>query len=158
MSYEYNTNGLGVNAHYGTRAVDESKGSLNPGSGPVETAEWVFDYNNLPDASASNLDLAIPAYAKIVSAKIEVLTAFAGGTSLAVGLQDSAGTEIDDDGFLTAAQLATANIDARGDFVVGTGALVGVGIGAAAGELVVTAVGTFTAGKARVLVEFIKEA
>lgn len=155
MGFESNT-GLGVQAHYGVRTTNQKFGGQVPNS-IIKTVQWTFDYNDLPTGASNNLGYSIPAYSKILSARFEVLTAFAGGTSYAVGLEQAGGTDIDADGLLTDATLPTASINARGAIVLGTGALIGASIGAAAGELMVTATGTYTAGQARVVVEYITE-
>ena len=148
----------GVLNSYGPRVTDQSFGGHANTDNNVKTAVWQFTYDNLPDAAAHNLGLSIPAGSTIVSAKLLVVTAFAGGTSYTVGLEDSAGAAIDADGLLTAAQLATASLTPAGKLITGTGALVGTTIGASAGELAVVATGTFTAAEAQVIVEYITPA
>jgi hypothetical protein len=147
----------GVAVQYGPRNTLGKYGRKGVEDGVVKSAEWVFDYNDLPEPSEGGLEFVLPAYAKIVSAKFETLVAFAGGTSLNAGLQKSDGTEIDDDGLFTTTNLAVANVNARGKTVAGSGALVGGSVGADAGELVVEATGTFTAGKGRIIVQYVVE-
>lgn len=150
----------GVQKHYGVRATNQKYGG-NTSADLIKTAVWTFKYNDLPDAATNSLGMSIPAYAKIISARFEVLTGFTSTsttTDLDVGLQTSAGTEIDNDGLVTAAQATQTVIATRGNFVTGTGALVGASIGATAGELVVTpTVDDLTAGEARVIVQYITE-
>jgi hypothetical protein len=147
----------GVQNHYGVRVTNLKSGGRIEQS-VLKQLEYVFNFNDLPTGTLTNLDAVIPAFSKIVSAKLEVLTAFAGGTSYVVGLNNaSTGVAVDADGLLTAAQLPLANIDARGDFITGAGALVGVSVGAAAVDVAVVATGTFTAGKARLIVEYLPE-
>lgn len=159
MGFESNT-GLGVLNHYGPRDVNQKFGGETPDD-VIKTAVWTFDYNDLPAGGTNKLGMSIPAYAKILSARFEVLTGFTSSsttTDLDVGLEQADGTDIDLDGLLTAAQLTQTVIATRGNFVTGTGALVGASIGAAAGELVVTpTVADLTAGKARVIVQYIVE-
>lgn len=159
MGFESNT-GLGVLNHYGPRDVNQKFGGETPDD-VIKTAVWTFDYNDLPAGGTNKLGMSIPAYAKILSARFEVLTGFTSSsatTDLNVGLEQADGTDIDLDGLLTAAQLTETVIATRGNFVTGTGALVGASIGAAAGELVVTpSVADLTAGKARVIVQYIVE-
>lgn len=121
---------------------------------PVRTIEHYFKYDALPAASA-NLPVVIPAYSQIVDARLETRAAFTGGTSYTIGLQTTAGVEIDNDGLFTAANLPIANINAKGKWVVGSGALVGAGVGANGGQLVAAAAGTFTGGEARLIVRYI---
>lgn len=157
MSFE-NTAGIGVLNHYGPRVTDQSFGGHQNTVNHVKTAVWQFTYDNLPDGATDNLALSIPANSTIVSAKLRVVTAFAGGTSYAVGLETSADGVIDADGLLTDANLPLASLTPAGKLLTGTGALVGTTIGASAGELTVTATGTFTAGEAQVIVEYITPA
>jgi hypothetical protein len=118
----------------------------------VRTLERVFVYSALPAAN-SNLAADIPAYSQIVDARLETRVAFAGGTSYDIGLIQPGGGAIDPDGLFAATALAAIN--AKGKWVVGAGALVGAGIGAAGGQLVAAATGTFTAGEARLIVRYI---
>lgn len=159
MAFE-STSGLGVLNHYGPRDTNQKYGGKTPDD-LIKTAVWTFDYDQLPAGGTNKLGMSIPAYAKILSARFEVLTGFTSTsttTDLDVGLEQADGTDIDLDGFLTAAQLTQTVIATRGNFVTGTGALVGASIGAAAGELVVTpTVADLTAGKARVIVQYVVE-
>lgn len=163
MGFE-STSGLGVQNHYGVRTTNQKFGGQVPDD-IVKYAAWTFNYNDLPDAATNQLGLSIPAYAKILSAKLEIITGFTSTsttTDLTVGLQQSDGTEIDNDGLITAAQATQTVIATRGNFADGAsgtpGALIGASIGAAAGELVVTAsVADLTAGKGRVIVSYITE-
>ena len=159
MSFE-KTNGLGVQASYGPRTTNQKWGGKAPDD-VVKYATWTFTYNNLPAAGTDNLGVSLPAYSKILSARLEILTAFTSTsttTDLDIGLQTSAGVEIDNDGLITAAQATQTVIATRGNFVTGTGALVGASIGATAGELVVTpTVSDLLTGKARVIVSYITE-
>lgn len=149
----------GVTVHYGARSTEGKYGRTGVDNGVVKTAEWVFDYDELPDGEAHNLNVSIPANARIVSAKFEVLTAFTSTSTtsdLTVGLANSAGTAIDADGLLDATDLTQTVIANLGSLTTGTGALVGDTIGAVAGELVVApSVDDLLTGKARVLVEYI---
>lgn len=159
MGFE-NTAGIGVLNHYGPRDVNQKYGGQTSDE-IVKFASWTFDYNDLPAGGTNKLGMSLPAYAKILSARFEVLTGFTSTsttTDLDVGLEQADGTDIDLDGLLTAAQLTQTVIATRGNFVTGTGALVGASIGANAGELVVTpTVADLTAGKARVIVEYVVE-
>ena len=151
----------GVNVHYGARDVDQKYGGEISTKGVVKQAVWTFDYDDLPDASTSSNEIVIPAYAKIVSAKLEILTGFTSTsttTDLTIGLQQADGTEIDNDGLVTAANATQTTIATRGNLITGSGALVGTDIGAAAGELTVApSVDDLLTGKARVIVEYILE-
>jgi len=148
MAYE-NTAGINVLNHYGPRDTDASKGGQAKSTGQIKRAEWQFDYSDLPTYGSTNLQFAIPANATIVSSKWITGTAWAGGTSLNVGLYQSNGTVIDADGLDAAITPTTA-----GAVIDGNGALVGASIGANAGELTVAATGSYTAGTATVIVEY----
>lgn len=148
----------GVNNHYGPRATNSKFGGDLTGDGLTKIAVWQFSYNDLPDASTSKMEQVIPANAKIISARMEILTAFTSTsttTDLTVGLQTSAGTEIDNDGLITAANATQTTIGSAG-LITGTGALVGATIGTTAGELTVApSVDDLLTGEARVIVEYI---
>jgi hypothetical protein len=148
MAYE-NTAGINVLNHYGPRDTDASKGGQAKSTGQIKRAEWQFAYDDLPTYGSTNLQFAIPANATIVSSKWITGTAWAGGTSLNVGLYQGDGTVIDADGLDAAITPTTA-----GAVIDGNGALVGATIGANAGELTVAATGTYTAGTATVIVEY----
>lgn len=152
----------GVTKNFGTRETEGKYGSNHTRLDNIKLAKWVFDYDDLPDADTTNQGLSIPANSTIVSAKMRIVTAFTSTsttTDLTVGLQQSDGTEIDNDGLLTAAHLDQTTIAVVGalyDGSTGTpGALIGKTIGAAAGELVVTAsAADLLTGRAEVLVEY----
>ena len=148
MAYE-NTAGINVLNHYGPRGRDAKNGGQAKSTGQIKRAEWQFSYDDLPTYGATNLQFAIPANATIVSSKWITGTAWAGGTSLNVGLYQGNGTVIDADGLDAAITPTTA-----GAVIDGNGALVGASIGANAGELTVAATGTYTAGTATVIVEY----
>jgi len=144
-----NTAGINVVNHYGPRDTDASKGGQAKSTGQIKRAEWQFAYDDLPTYGSTNIEFAIPANATIISSKWITGTAWAGGTSLNVGLYQSNGTVIDADGLDAAITPTTA-----GAVIDGNGALVGATIGANAGELTVAATGTYTAGTATVIVEY----
>lgn len=153
-----NTAGRDVLAHYGVRTTDEKFGSLYTSKNEVKRAEWIFDYNDLPDAGATNLELSIPALATIVSAKLDIITAFTSTSTtsdLLIGLQQADGTEIDNDGLVAAAEATQTAIAIVGNLITGAGALIGLTVGAAAGELTIApSVDDLLTGKGRVIVEY----
>lgn len=148
-----------VAVHYGPRSTEGKYGRAGVGNELVKTAQWTFDYDDLPDAGATNLELSLPANASIVSAKLEILTGFTSTsttTDLTIGLQQSDGTEIDNDGLVAAAEATQTAIATAGNIITGAGALVGATIGSAAGELTVApTVDDLLTGKGRVIVEYI---
>ena len=142
-----------VGVFYGPRGVENKLPSVTNTLGTVRELVIDFDYNSLPSTDATDaLVLAIPANSLIESAVLTVKTAFAGGTSLDVGLSTTAGVAVDADGLIAAAALASLN--AAGKIVKGAGALVGASSGAAATQVTVAATGTFTAGKATLVVKY----
>lgn len=149
----------GVANHYGVRTTTGQYGAQENSDGVIKSAIWDFTYNTLPTPGTNNLQFVIPANATVVSARLIVDTPFTSTsttTDLTVGLQTSAGVEIDNDGLITAANATQTTIAVDGGVVTGSGALVGKGIGATAGELVVAGTDTdLTAGAGRVIVEYI---
>lgn len=144
-----------VGVYYGPRGFENKVPSKLNTDGSVSELVIDFDFNSLPSTDATDaLVLSIPANSKIESAVLFVKTAFAGGTSLAVGLSTTAGVAVDADGLITDANAPLANLNAAGKIVTGNGALVGVSSGAAATQVTVTATGTFTAGKATLVVKY----
>jgi hypothetical protein len=149
----------GVAVSYGTRETTGQYGAQQNSSDVIRKAIWDFAYNTLPDNGTNNLQFVIPANATIVSARLvidEAFTSTSTTTDLTVGLQTAAGVEIDNDGLVTAANATQTTIAVANSIITGSGALVGLGIGAVAGELVVipTANDLLT-GKGRVIVEYI---
>ena len=152
----------GVFQHYGVRTTDPQYGGLTDDD-IIKLATWTFDYNNLPTYGTSNLEMSIPANARIISAKLEIITGFTSTsttTDLDIGLYTSAGVAIDANGLITAAQATQTTIATAGNIIDGSsgtaGALINATIGATAGELVVTpTVADLTAGRGRVFVQYI---
>lgn len=140
--------------------VDAKDNNVPSKATKLKTEVYVCDfrYDDLPAASSTDEGrLVIPAKSFIVSARLEVLEAFAGGTSYNIGTEQADGTDIDVDGLFAA--LALASIDTVGKWAVGAGALVGaVSSLTLDSHLVAVATGTFTAGRARLIVEYIPSA
>lgn len=95
----------------------------------------------------------LPAGAVLESAKLIVTTAFAGGTNISLGFEEKDGTAIDADGIdaavATAALTANAVIDCDG-------ADIGTIVDASNdGYVALTKSGTFTAGKADLVLTYI---
>tara|TARA_R110000823_G_scaffold5450_2_gene21463 strand:+ start:274 stop:762 length:489 start_codon:yes stop_codon:yes gene_type:complete len=149
----------GVANHYGTRTTrNKYGGQESTKMGVVKSAEWHFTYDDLPAALNSNLPQVIPANASIVSATLyvdEAFTSTSTTTDLTVGLEQKDGTDIDIDGLLTAANATQTTIGTAGNVIAGTGALVGVSVGANPGQLIVdSSADDLLTGKARCVVEF----
>lgn len=158
MGFELD-NKRGVFNHYGRRTTNQKFGGQENSSTVIRRAQWDFDYNDLPAAGTSNLQFALPANCTIVSARLIIDTAFTSTsttTDLTVGLATSAGAEIDLDGLVTAVNADQTAIAVAGKVITGSGALVGLTIGANAGELVVTpSVADLLTGSGRVIVEYV---
>src|SRR5687768_563242 len=110
-----------VYTHFGPREIEQKFGGETDNS-VIKTVVWLFDYNSLPDASTNGLDYVIPANATIVSAKLQIVTAFTSTsttTDLTVGLQKADGTAIDDDGLITALQATQTEIATKGRLIDG---------------------------------------
>lgn len=151
--------------HYGPRKVDQHFGGQQNNE-VVKRVAWTFDYTMLGTlvgtdvvGSVQSLEYSIPANSTILTAGLQIITPWVSTSTtsdLEIGLEQADGTDIDLDGLLTAAQLTEATLAVAGSYIVGTGALVTKTIGTAAGELIVTpSVDDFTAGKARLFVEYI---
>lgn len=150
----YWTNDDGLKVGFGTRTPEDKIAGLTRTAGAVEQVVLDFDYDDLPVVGGSDTQvLSIPAGSQIVSSKLNVKTAAAGGTSYNIGLYQADGTVIDADGI--DAGVLTAALTA-GAWIENDGALVGASIGSAAGQIVVAATGTFTAGSYRLVIEYIK--
>jgi len=152
----------GVLNSYGVRTTNGKFGG-QVDDDVIKTASWVFNYNDLPVNGINNLGLSIPAYSKVLSARLEILTGFTSTsttTDLTIGLRSAAAVaeDMDDDGLVTAANATQTTIATRGNLITGTGALVGANSGTVAGELYVApTVADLLTGKARLVVQYIKE-
>lgn len=147
------TNEDGLVVQFGTRDAEDDRAGVTRTAG--ETKEYIVDftYDNLPVASTDGSYATIPANSLILSSRLFVTELFAGGTSYAIGMEERDGTDIDADGL--DAEILLAAIDADGDIVIGDGALVGATIGAEAGMPLIVATDTFTAGAARLIIEYV---
>ena len=159
MGFELDSKRAVLNS-YGVRTTNgKFGGQQSTKNGIIKSAIWDFSYSDLPSATASNLQQVIPANATIVSSKFYVdvaFTATGGATKLDIGLYTSANSAIDADGLNTQAQLTYAAIGIAGAVYTGAGALVGLTIGATAGEVVVTpTVADLITGKGRLVVEYV---
>lgn len=138
--------------HYGRRETESKFGSAHVIAHGKEVVEFTFDFDSLPVFDLDALALRLPVGMVPLRATLKVLVPFAGGTSLAVGLvQADDGTEIDADGLIVATALTS--IDAAGDYIVGGGSSLNANV-ALQSQVEVVAVGTFTAGKALLRVEY----
>lgn len=149
----------GVINHYGARKTNQKFGGVTSDVTGKRVARWLFNYDDLPDAAAHGLDHSIPIGSTILSARLRIITAFTSTsttTDLDIGLQRADGTEIDNDGLVTAANATQTTIAVAGSIITGSGALIGkVSDATYAGELVVTpTVADLLTGRAEVIVEY----
>lgn len=167
MGTWYNDDGLLV--RYGQDQARETQSLMAPPRTAGVLNHMVVDVNwdDLPGLTTdsnndgtknkfSGQDAFIPAGSMILRAWLVVEEAFAGGTSYDIGLYDEDGSAIDADGLVAAvtlAELSGSNTAHELD-----GALVGgtAHIGSSNGYLVVAETGTFTAGKAKLFIEYMQ--
>lgn len=160
-NYWENDDGLVVG--FGTRVSEGKRGGNVRTSGEKDQYVVEFSYDDLPEGGAlvdaDGSYVRLPDNALVLDAYLEVLEAFAGGTSYDIGLDEADGTAIDVDGLWD--DLVLADINAVGERSVArahggtnSGTLLDAAITDPA-VLIVTATGTFTAGRARVVVEYI---
>lgn len=154
----------GVENHYGPRSTDKKFGGVIPGKGLIKQGVWVFDYDDLPAASTTNdMVLTIPANSIILDAYFHVITAFAAGTSYDIDLVETDGTANGTGVDKMWDALAVAEIDAsevaaamKSSTHAGTnsGNIIGTKL-TTAGQLAVAETGVFTAGRGRIVVEYL---
>lgn len=125
------------------------------------TTTYTSDLNNDGTADGFNTgDIYLPAYSSVLRATLLVTEAAAGGTSITLGTYGLTGTAVSATSIITATEGAKANIDTKGARVYGAGALVSTtaetaSVGAADAYIGLTVSGTFTAGKGRIVIEYI---
>jgi hypothetical protein len=176
MAVEY-TGAGGVRKNYGPILSPATK--PDPAGQKESTYGNIVEvqYDNLPTSSAVDAVIhTFPAGACFIGAHLFVKETFLGGTAYDIGLVTTAGVAVDVDGLITPAQTAVANLVAnyvlagRGACVVegpdaaGTAHIDGDGVYVAAAtgpipsvasQLKITADGTFTAGRGRLVVRYI---
>ncbi|MBL4795791.1 MAG: hypothetical protein JKY50_00095 [Oleispira sp.] len=154
------TNEDGLQVQYGTQ--DEHLTGTTKDGKFTMVVDWSFD--DLPTFKAdlnnngtlngfSGADANIPQGAYITDAYVVVTTAFAGGTTYNMGFYEEDGSVIDVDGLDAA--VAVADMGA-GEVVRCNGALAGGTLSMAEnGYLVIAATGTYTAGVAKLYIEYV---
>ena len=163
-SYWNNDDGLAVS--FGPdKSVNKQHGGVVSSNGSSMILTYRFDYTDLPSFTTdinndgtlngfSLQDVGVPAGASVKEVILRVGTAWASGTSLAVGAYDIAGNALDADGYVTAAQGATSNLTI-GSVITGSGSDISENVSASlVGYTVVVAVGTFTTGDAVLTIEY----
>ena len=150
------TNSDGLVVGFGTNSPERNAAGRVERDGGQKEARVQFDLVNSTSGSSGAV-INVPAGSVVKHVYALVTEAAAGGTSLAFGDAGSTG------GWITAAQGATANltlnatIDGGGAYAIGgTDATAShlPKVYAAATDLYFTLVGTFTAGKVTVVVEY----
>lgn len=150
------TNSDGLTRRYGNPEQRQAGGK--PTMGVRKELVYVVNYDDLPGPEAgtafSDAQPLIPAGSVIESAKLVVGTAFAGGTSLTIGTFEKDGSTIDADGIDAA--IATAALTA-GAVIACDGALAADAVASASLNSYVkaTTAGSFTAGKAKLVITYI---
>lgn len=158
----YWTNNDGLVVGFGTRTSEDLRGGHTEMDGVVEEMIVEFNYDDLPNGSTDGSYGTIPANAIPIDAYFETLTGFTGGTSYDIDLVDSAGTAIGIGTDKLWDLLAIADINTVGKrSVASTHAGINSGNAldvalASAGMLKVTGAGTFTAGKGRVVIRYVR--
>lgn len=105
-------------------------------------------------------DFYLPANSSVIRATLVVTTAATGGTSFTLGTYGIAGGAIAATGLITATEGVLANVDTIGKRTYGAGSLVSAsvgtaGVGTADAYITMAVVGTFTAGKGFIYIDYI---
>lgn len=162
-----NEDGLQVPFGQGQARETQSLMGKTANNGPYGYLIVDINFDDLPSFTAdlnndgtnngfSDQDAYIPAGAYITKATIIVETAFAGGTSYNLGTYEQDGTLIDVDSIDAAVAVADM---AANEAVDCNGALVSTqDLVTLDSYLVVAATGTYTAGKAKLVIEYIQVA
>jgi hypothetical protein len=105
-------------------------------------------------------DIYLPANASVLRVTLVASEVAVGGTSITLGTFGLTGTAISANSLITATEGVLANLNTIGGRTYGAGALVSTsvdtaGVGTADAYIALTASGTFTAGKGRILIEYI---
>ena len=130
---------------------------------PTTTVSYSTDRNNDGTVDGYNSgDFFIPANANVVLCNVYALVAAAGGTEIEVGGYQEAGTVIDRDGLIVAANATTANM-AASNLVIGNGADIADangenGVGSNNYYPAIYGNGTFTAGTGKIVLRFVEPA
>jgi len=151
------TNADGLIQNYGTRSSENLNAGVVDMDGYDGQLVVDFDYSTTGSVgyqAAQAANALIKAGSVIKDIHMVVGTAWVGGTSLALDFQDSAGATTPSAGL---AAVLTAALTA-GSAHQGAGAAIGADIPSANSDIALntTVVGAFTAGTAKVVVNFIK--
>lgn len=162
-------NADGLNVEYGRKlARKRNEAHATKNFGDLQELVWDIDFAKLPAGGTlfttdrnndgtndgfNTGDTFIPDQAHIRSVTLYMTDeAAAGGTSITVGTYQVNGTAIDADGLLKPATGITASMGANAD-LAGDGDQIGTAL-TQKGYLGLTTVGTFTAGKGRLVITY----
>lgn len=150
--------------HYGPRSTNLKFGSQVNSLDQVKQAVWTFDWDDLPVSSADNKMIQrIPLGSYVIEAYFQVITAFAGGTSYDIDIVETDGTAIGSGEDKLWDLLAVAEIDATEVIAALKSSSHGgsnsgnavMAVTDAIGQLQVVDTGGFTAGRARIIIEYL---
>lgn len=152
----------GLEVKFGTElAITAKSGTPSDNQGgtkkmvvDINTADGDFPVFGDSDKLLHSPTAAIPANAIIKSAVLTVIDAFTSGgaPTLDIGLKEQDGTEIDHNGLFAAVALSAINAD--GEEAVGAGSLIATKLSAAGYISINVNTANYTAGRARVIVEY----
>jgi len=140
--------------------IKQAEAFLDLARAPAGT-QYPADLNNDgTNDGFSTADFYLPAYSSVLRVTLVVQEAAAGGTSITIGTYGLTGTAISATSLVTATEGVLANLDTLGARVYGAGALVSTAVetasvGAADAYVTFVTAGTFTAGKIKVVIEYI---
>jgi len=105
-------------------------------------------------------DSYLPANSSVLRVTMIASEGATGGTSITIGTYGLTGSAIAATGLMTATEGVIANFNTAGKRTYGAGALVAAtagtaGVGTADAYIAIAATGTFTAGKGRIVIEYI---
>lgn len=148
-------NSLEAQQYYGPRSTEALPYAVSK-YGHIIEISVPFTFDKLP--YASTVDQAIPEikqYSLLKESWVEIVESFAGaGTeTFDFGIQETDGTEVDNDGLHAA--IAIADMTA-GSWFDGAGALIGDGLPTAGQIVGAASAGTVTAGRGRLVLRFIE--
>ena len=162
MSFESNWANTSevVRNHYNSREVEDHFGANPKTEGVISQTEYTFDFDKLPAASLGEMEKLIPDNSFIKDVYFETIAAFVGGTSYDIDLVTTAGGAIGSGTDKIFDALVTADINADGEWRssrahagTNSGNALDIAVTSPA-QLQVVATGTFTAGKARMIIEY----
>lgn len=128
---------------------------------PAGTTYFTTDLNNDGTNDGFNDgDPRFPANASVLRVTMIMTTAAVGGTSFTLGTYQITGAALGATSLITATEGVIANVNAIGKRVFGNGSLVQTaagtaGVGASNAYIGLSTVGAFTAGKGKILIEYI---